>query len=79
MKFVTYNIRFSLGKDRPKDLTRIAVAVKGADVIALQGVMNKGQSLTGCCPDQVSIKIAPNASEREFDCYNFNKLYIGEL
>jgi len=39
MKFVTYNIRFSLGKDHPKDLTRIAVAVKGADVIALQGVM----------------------------------------
>lgn len=39
MKFVTYNIRFSLGKDHQKDLTRIADAVKGADVIALQEVM----------------------------------------
>lgn len=38
MKFVTYNIRFSLGKDHQKDLTRIADAVKGADVIALQEV-----------------------------------------
>ena len=39
MKFVTYNIRFSLGKDLQKDLARIAKAVKGADVIALQEVM----------------------------------------
>ena len=38
MEFVTYNIRFSLGKDHQKDLTRIAMAVKDADIIALQEV-----------------------------------------
>ena len=38
MKFVTYNIRYSLGKDLKKDLSRVVDAVKGADVIALQEV-----------------------------------------
>ena len=39
MKFVSYNIRFSQGKDGRFDLGRIADAVRGADVIALQEVV----------------------------------------
>jgi len=38
MRIVTYNIRFGLGKDHRQDLPRIADAVRGADVIALQEV-----------------------------------------
>ncbi len=38
VRFVTYNIQYSLGKDGRYDLGRIAAAVKGADVIALQEV-----------------------------------------
>ena len=38
MKFVTYNIRYSLGKNQQKDLQLITDAIKGADVIALQEV-----------------------------------------
>ncbi len=38
MHLVTYNIRYGLGRDGKIDLARIANAVKGADVIALQEV-----------------------------------------
>ena len=38
MKLVTYNIQYSLGKDGRLDLARIAEAVRGADIIALQEV-----------------------------------------
>lgn len=38
MKIVSYNIRYGLGKDQRIDLARIAHAVRGADVIALQEV-----------------------------------------
>jgi len=38
MKFVTYNIQFSRGKDDRYDLKRIADTVRDADVIALQEV-----------------------------------------
>ncbi len=38
MKVVTYNIQFGLGKDGRNDLQRIAGAVEGADIIALQEV-----------------------------------------
>ena len=38
MKFVTYNIQYSKGKDGRCDLGRIADALDGADVIALQEV-----------------------------------------
>jgi len=38
MKIVTYNIQFGLGKDAHNDLQRIAGAVEGADIIALQEV-----------------------------------------
>ena len=38
MKLVTYNIRYSLGKDGAYDLGRIVEAVRGADIIALQEV-----------------------------------------
>ena len=38
MKLVTYNIRYGLGQDGRIDLARIAAAVAGADVIALQEV-----------------------------------------
>ena len=38
MKLVTYNIRYSLGKDGAYDLERIVAAVRGADIIALQEV-----------------------------------------
>ncbi|MCH8106878.1 MAG: endonuclease/exonuclease/phosphatase family protein, partial [Chloroflexi bacterium] len=40
MKLVTYNIRYSLGKDGAYDLERIVAAVRGADIIALQEVEN---------------------------------------
>lgn len=39
MKFVSYNIQYSRGKDGKHDLGRIAQAVEGADVIALQEVV----------------------------------------
>lgn len=39
MKFVTYNIQYSKGKDGRYELERIAEAVRGADVIALQEVV----------------------------------------
>lgn len=39
MKFVTYNIQYSKGKDGRFELERIAEAVAGADVIALQEVV----------------------------------------
>lgn len=38
MKFVTYNIQYGVGKDGKSDLGRIAKAIEGADVIALQEV-----------------------------------------
>ena len=38
MRFVTYNIHFGVGRDGYHDLDRIAGAVDGADVIALQEV-----------------------------------------
>jgi endonuclease/exonuclease/phosphatase family metal-dependent hydrolase len=38
MKIVTYNIQFGLGRDGRNDLQRIAGAVAGADIIALQEV-----------------------------------------
>ena len=38
MKVVTYNIRYGLGLDQRYDLERIANAVSGADIVALQEV-----------------------------------------
>lgn len=38
MKFVTFNIQYGLGSDGRFDLNRVAAAVAGADVIALQEV-----------------------------------------
>ncbi len=38
MKLVTYNICYSLGRDERFDLPRIARAVEGADIVALQEV-----------------------------------------
>ncbi len=38
MKLVTYNIQYSRGKDGRLDLARIAEAVRGADLVALQEV-----------------------------------------
>ena len=38
MKFVTYNIQYGVGKDWQTNLPRIAEAVDGADIIALQEV-----------------------------------------
>ena len=38
MKFVTYNIHFGVGRDENANLDRIAEAIDGADVIALQEV-----------------------------------------
>ena len=38
MRFVTYNIHYAIGWDGVEDIVRIAEAVRGADVIALQEV-----------------------------------------
>jgi len=38
MRIVTYNVQYGLGKDKRIDLERIARAVEGADIIALQEV-----------------------------------------
>lgn len=43
MKIVTYNIQFGLGRDGQFDLERIAQAVDGADIIALQEVERNWQ------------------------------------
>ena len=44
MKLVTYNIQYGVGKDWKSDLGRIAQAVDGADVIALQEVVRQALS-----------------------------------
>jgi endonuclease/exonuclease/phosphatase family metal-dependent hydrolase len=38
MRFVTYNIHFGIGRDGHHDLDRIATAIDGADIVALQEV-----------------------------------------
>lgn len=38
MKLVTYNVQYGIGRDGRYDLDRIATAVQGADIIALQEV-----------------------------------------
>jgi endonuclease/exonuclease/phosphatase family metal-dependent hydrolase len=38
MQFVSYNIQYGTGRDEQVDLARIADAVQGTDVIALQEV-----------------------------------------
>ncbi len=43
MKIVTYNIQFGLGRDGHSNLKRIAQAVDGADIIALQEVERNWQ------------------------------------
>ena len=45
MRFVTYNIQFSQGKDDLYNLERIAGAVRDADVIALQEVVRNVDSV----------------------------------
>jgi len=42
MRLVTYNIRYGIGLDRRYDPARIADAVRGADLIALQEVTRNG-------------------------------------
>jgi len=60
MKFVTYNIQYGLGKDGKYDLRRIADAVQGADVIALQeverfwqrsGMIDQAAEISAMLPD----------------------------
>ncbi len=46
MQLVTYNIQYGVGKDGQTDLARIARAVDGADVIALQEVV-RNMPMTG--------------------------------
>jgi endonuclease/exonuclease/phosphatase family metal-dependent hydrolase len=41
VKFVFYNIQYSKGRDGRHDLARIADAVRGADIIALQEVTRR--------------------------------------
>ena len=48
MKFVTYNIRYSKGKDGRFELERIADAVREADVICMQEVVRNVDGI----PDQ---------------------------
>ncbi len=56
MKIVTYNIQYGLGQDGRYDLSRIADAVQGADVIALQEVDRHWQR-SGCI-DQPAVLAA---------------------
>jgi endonuclease/exonuclease/phosphatase family metal-dependent hydrolase len=44
MQFVSYNIQYGTGRDKQVDLARIADAVRGADVIALQEVERYAQA-----------------------------------
>lgn len=59
MKIVTYNIQYGLGQDGQYDLSRIAQAVEGADVIALQevdrhwlrsGCVDQPAEISACLP-----------------------------
>ena len=59
MKLVTYNIQYAKGRDGRFDLGRIARAVDGADVIALQeverhwprsGMADHRRRSARCCP-----------------------------
>jgi endonuclease/exonuclease/phosphatase family metal-dependent hydrolase len=68
MKLVTYNIRYGVGLDGKYDVARIADAVRGADVIALQEVTRNSPSnnmqdmvegLRELLPDYFSIFGAP--------------------
>ena len=45
MKFASYNIQYSKGKDGQFDLERIAEEVRGADVIAMQEVVRNVQTV----------------------------------
>ncbi|MDN2567733.1 endonuclease/exonuclease/phosphatase family protein [Aquibium sp. A9E412] len=47
MKIVTYNIQYGIGLDGAYDIARIADAVRGADVIALQEVTRNSPSNEG--------------------------------
>ena len=68
MRLVTYNIRYGVGLDGKYDIGRIADAVRGADVIALQEVTRNSPSndmedmvegLRELLPDYFSIFGAP--------------------
>lgn len=68
MKCVTYNIQYGIGLDGRYDLSRIAEAVRGADVIALQEVsrnnpQNGGRDMVAelkeLLPDYFSVYGAP--------------------
>ena len=55
VKLVTYNIRYSLGKDGIYDLERVVDAVRGADIIALQEVTrNFRQVADADQPDRIA-------------------------
>lgn len=60
MKFVSYNVQYGRGKDGRYDLARIARALEGADVIALQeverfwkrsGMVDQVEALAALLPD----------------------------
>ena len=63
MKLVTYNIRYSLGRDERFDLPRIARAVEGADIVALQEVERH------CHVNRIHYEIAVN---RRWSPYAFS-------
>jgi len=68
MKLVTYNIRYGIGLDGKYDVARIADAVRGADLIALQEVTRNNPSnamrdmveeLSALLPDYFAVFGAP--------------------
>jgi endonuclease/exonuclease/phosphatase family metal-dependent hydrolase len=72
MRLVTYNIRYGVGLDGKYDIARIADAVRGADVIALQEVTRNSPSngmrdmvgeLGALLPDYFSVFGAPYGAD----------------
>jgi endonuclease/exonuclease/phosphatase family metal-dependent hydrolase len=85
MKTVSYNIRYELGLDGNIDLKRIADAVDGADIIALQeverfwrrsGMVDQTEVLGELLPDYYQVYCPAfdiDASERGQDNSVFNR------
>ena len=62
MRFVTYNIQYSKGRDGSHDLGRTTDAVDGADVIFLQEVVRNVDGVPDL--DQPSTRVACGISGR---------------
>ena len=75
MRCVSYNIQYGIGLDRRYEIARIADAVRGADVIALQEV-SRNNPMNGSHDMVAAIRASRNLllpRSRSFDRLNFQR------